>query len=681
MNGHFGTRFLDDNGNWLKQSDRYNVSADVSPTGSQMPRLVGLAYASVLYRDLPELKQATDFSTNGNEVAFGTIGNASSAEGMFWEAVNAIGVLKAPAIVSIWDDGYGISVPNAFQHTKANVGALLTGFQREPGTADGYDIHTVEAYDYPALIKAFATAADTARNEHVPQIIHVVDVTQPQGHSTSGSHERYKSPERLAWEEDFDCIKKMREWMLTEGIASSEQLDAINEQAKKDVQDWKKAAWDAYIGPIRTEVDEALGLIDDVAATLQGADAERVAGIRNDLASIREPFRRDIMKAMHMTLLASKSALTDARAALKQWRDDYDARISPLYDSHLHSEGEYGVHRVPMVDAVYNDDTKKVNGSEVMNACFDANLARDPSIVAFGEDVGHLGDVNQGFAGLQAKHGALRVSDTGIRECTILGQAIGMSMRGLRPIAEIQYLDYLLYALQVMSDDLATVQWRTRGGQKAPAIIRTRGHRLEGIWHSGSPMAGILNLVRGMHICVPRNMTQAAGMYNTLLRADEPALIVEVLNGYRLKEALPENPGEFTVPLGVPEVLREGTDVTLVTYGANCRVAAEAAEHWQRSGSSVEIVDVQTLLPFDTGSKIRESLQKTNRLVVLDEDVPGGASAYMMRQILEVQDGYQLLDSKPITITATEHRPAYGTDGNFWSKPEAEHIFKAVYDL
>ncbi len=681
MNGHFGTRFLDDQGNWLSQSDRYNVSADVSPTGSQMPRLVGLAYASVLYRNLPELADAATFSTKGGEVAFGTIGNASSAEGMFWESVNAIGVLKAPAIVSIWDDGYGISVPNAFQHTKADVGALLEGFRRAEGSREGYDIQRIEAYDYPGLIAAYQKAAETARTEHIPQIIHVVDVTQPQGHSTSGSHERYKSPERLAWEVEFDCIAKMRSWMVDGGIATAAELDAIEEQARQDVQSWKQAAWDAYITPIRSEVNEACGLLDAVIATLQGAEAERAQAARTELAQIREPFRRDIMKAIHLVLLASHRTVTPQRTTLKQWRDAFDARISPLYDSHLYSEGSHSIGNIPVVPPAYSADAKKVNGSEVMNACFDANLTRDPRIVAFGEDVGHLGDVNQGFSGLQAKHGALRVSDTGIRECTILGQAIGMAMRGLRPIAEIQYLDYLLYALQLMSDDLATVQWRTRGGQKAPVIVRTRGHRLEGIWHSGSPMAGILNLVRGVHVCVPRNMTQAAGMYNTLLRADEPALIIEVLNGYRLKEVLPDNPGEFTVQLGVPEVIRQGADVTLVTYGASCRVAMDAAEQLSELGIDVEVIDAQTLLPFDTEGVIRRSLEKTNRLVVLDEDVPGGASAYILRQVLEVQDGYRLLDSKPITSTATEHRPAYGTDGNFWSKPEVEHVFKAIYDL
>lgn len=681
MNGHFGTRFLDDNGNWLSQTDRFNVSADVSPTGSQMPRLVGLAYASVIYRNIPELHQFAEFSNQGSEVAFGTIGNASSAEGMFWESVNAIGVLKAPAIVAIWDDGYGISVPNAFQHTKGDVGQLLAGFQRAPGTTDGYDIQRVAAWDYPALLEAFAKASEVARNEHVPQIIHVIDVTQPQGHSTSGSHERYKSPERLEWEKEFDCISRMRTWMIEKGIATAKELDSIETTATEQVQSWKTAAWEAYATPIKQEVAQAVAMINALADALHGHVKERVAAASAELAGIREPFRRDIMAAIHKSLVATFGSTLGQREQLIRWRDDYNATIAPYYDSHLFSESAQAVGKIAPVAPIYGEGAKNVNGSEVMNACFDANLARDPRIVAFGEDVGQLGDVNQGFAGLQAKHGVLRVSDTGIRECTILGQAIGMAMRGLRPIAEIQYLDYLLYALQLMSDDLATVQWRTRGGQKAPVIIRTRGHRLEGVWHSGSPMAGIINLVRGIHVCVPRNMTQAAGMYNTLLRADEPALIVEVLNGYRLKEVMPDNPGEFTVPLGVPEILREGADLTLLTYGASCRVAMEAAKSLEEVGISVEVIDAQTLLPFDLSGRVGESLRKTNRLVVLDEDVPGGASAYLLRQVLEVQDGYRWLDSRPLTITATEHRPAYGTDGNFWSKPEPEHVFEAVYNL
>lgn len=676
MNGHFATRFLDDNGEWLSQTDRYNVSADVSPTGSQMPRLVGLAYASVLYRQVDELRRFTEFSHNGNEIAFGTIGNASCAEGMFWEAVNAIGVLRAPAIISIWDDGYGISVPNHVQVTKSNVGELLSGFQRADGTSDGFDVHVVRAWDYAALLETYAKAAHTARTEHVPQIVHVIEVTQPQGHSTSGSHERYKTPERLQWEKDYDGITRMRTWILEQGIATAEQLDAIETDAAANVQTWKAAAWDAYMQPIREEIAEVCDIFDGMVQQVPA-----IVEIHAELAGIREPFRRDIMASVHKALLVAKDAPAEVRQPLLTWVASYDARIDPMYASHLHSASPSNALRVPAVSATYVDDAPSVNGSEIMNACFDAALARDPRVVAFGEDVGFLGDVNQGFAGLQAKYGALRVGDTGIREVTILGQAIGMAMRGLRPIAEIQYLDYVLYALQLMSDDLATVQWRTRGGQKAPVIVRTRGHRLEGIWHSGSPMAGIINLVRGMHVCVPRNMTQAAGMFNTLLAADEPALIVEVLNGYRLKERLPSNVADFRVALGTPEILRSGTDVTVVTYGACCRVAMEAASQLAAVGIEVEIIDVQTLLPFDRTSTIVDSLRKTNRIVFLDEDVPGGTTAFMMRQVLEVQGGYTLLDSAPRTITASEHRPAYGTDGNYWSKPEVEHIFRGIYDL
>jgi pyruvate/2-oxoglutarate/acetoin dehydrogenase E1 component/TPP-dependent pyruvate/acetoin dehydrogenase alpha subunit len=681
MNGHFGTRFLDEHGEWLSQTERYNVSADVSPTGSQMPRLVGLAYASVIYRGVDALSSQQGFSNGGAEVAFGTIGNASAAEGMFWEAVNAIGVLHAPAVISIWDDGYGISVPNAYQHTKGDVGALLEGFRRSPGSTDGYDIHRVDAYDYPALMATYAAASTTARTEHVPQLIHVVNVTQPQGHSTSGSHERYKSKERLAWEEEHDGLRKMRSWMLEMELVTEEQLVSIEEEAKTTVQQQRDAAWDAYISPIRADVAEATGMISAVHGTLQGSAADRVAAVLAELTSIREPFRRDIIRALYHTMLASAGTPSSERTRAIAWQKAYEDAIQPRYGSHLHSHSVHQVSGVPLVHPTYDQDAPKVNGSEVMNACFDAHFRRDPRIVAFGEDLGHLGDVNQGFAGLQAKYGELRITDTGIRECTILGQAIGLAMRGLRPIAEIQYLDYLLYALQVMSDDLATLQWRTKGGQKAPVIVRTRGHRLEGVWHSGSPMAGILNLVRGMYVCVPRNMTQAAGMYTTLLHSDEPGLIVEVLNGYRLKEPLPSNIGEYTVPLGVPEVLRPGTDLTLVTYGASCRVAMEAARDAAELGIDVEVIDVQTLLPFDTQGVVRASLQKTNRLMVLDEDVPGGASAFILQQVLEHQDGYRWLDARPTTVTAQEHRPAYGTDGNFWSKPEAEHVFTAVYDI
>jgi pyruvate/2-oxoglutarate/acetoin dehydrogenase E1 component/TPP-dependent pyruvate/acetoin dehydrogenase alpha subunit len=684
MNGHFGTRFLDEQGSWLPQTSMRNVSSDVSPTGSQMPRLVGLAYASRVYREVEALRSHVAYSNNGNEVAFGTIGNASSAEGMFWESIDAIGVLRAPAVVSIWDDGYGISVPNEFQHTKGNVGELLQGFQRRPGESSGYDIHVVHAWDYPTLCATYERASKTARTEHVPQIIHVIDVTQPQGHSTSGSHERYKSPERLQWEIENDGITRMREWIISQKFASEKELVAIEERAQARVVEMKNAAWTAYMGPIAADVADAcaqLSSLEQAVASSYPDVSASVASLRSELERIREPFRRDIMVATFRALVAAKGVPDDVRGPLAAWRKAYHARIEPLYSSHLHSESAHSPLRVQAIPPTFDDAASSTTGSEVIRAWFEQALAKDPRLVIFGEDSGKLGDVNQGTLGLQALYGELRVSDTGIRECTILGQAIGMAMRGLRPIAEIQYLDYILYALQLMSDDLATVQWRTRGGQKAPVLIRTRGHRLEGVWHSGSPMAGIINLVRGIHVCVPRNFVQAAGMYQTLYQGDDPGLVVEVLNGYRLKEAIPSNMGTYTVPLGVPEVLRAGTDATVVTYGATVRVVMEAAEVLAGFGISIEVVDVQTLLPFDIHGVIGQSLARTNRLVIIDEDVPGGTSAYMLQEILERQQGYRLLDSAPLTLAAKPHRPAYGTDGNYWSKPEAEHIVAAIYGM
>lgn len=680
MNGHFGTRLLNEDGTWKNLTEMPNSSSDISPTGSQMPRLVGLAYASRLYREVQELHSHTTFSVNGNEVAWGTIGNASAAEGMFWEAVDAIGVLKAPAIVSIWDDGYGISVPNEVQHTKGNVGELLEGFRRTEGSTSGYEKYTVAGWDYLALLQTYKAASAKARAEHVPAIVHVVEVTQPQGHSTSGSHERYKSKERLAWETEYDCLVKMRAWIITEKIATAKELAAIEAEAEKAALEAKQEAWDAYMNPIRTELAEAVSLIENLAAASAHADALRATA--RSLAACREPFRRDIFEAIHKALRLTRTEPGSARTALTAWRDKHHALQTERYSSYLHAERSHeSALAVPEVPPAFSPSSPSINGFEVLNACFDAALARDPRVLAFGEDLGFLGDVNQAFSGLQAKYGALRVSDTGIREVTILGQAIGLAMRGLRPIAEMQYLDYILYALQLMSDDLATVQWRTKGGQRAPVIVRTRGHRLEGVWHSGSPMAGIINLVRGIHVCVPRNMTQAVGMYNTLLKAEEPGLVVEVLNGYRLKEQKPDNIGEFTIPLGVPEILREGSDVTLVTYGATCRPAMAAATMLEEVGISVEIIDVRTLLPFDLHHAIAKSLEKTNRVIFVDEDVPGGTTAYMMQHVLEKQNGWRLLDSKPSTLTAQPHRPAYGTDGNYWSKPEAEHIFDAVYAM
>lgn len=676
MNAHFATRFLDDRGEWLDLTQQPNSSSDISPTGSQMPRLVGLAYASRLYRELKELSHLKQFSNNGREIAFGTIGNASCAEGMFWEALNAIGVLKSPAVIVIYDDDYGISVTNEHQHTKQNLSELLKGFQREPGTTDGFDLYTVRGWDYPALVDTFRKAAATAREEHVPAVIHVTELTQPQGHSTSGSHERYKSKERLAWEEEFDALKKFREWILTQEITGADELDRIEAEARQAAEESRRAAWEAYIQPILEERQELLNILEQLAA--QSTKSAELRHLQEQLKGIQTPLRRDLMTFARSALIEVRSEDLPARAALQLWKREQEEAGRQRYDSYLYRGTAL---QVPVVEAVYDDPPKQVYGFEVLNACFDAAMARDPRVIAFGEDVGKLGDVNQGFRGLQDKYGPLRVSDTGIRETTIVGQAIGMAMRGLRPIAEIQYLDYLLYALQILSDDLATLLWRTHGGQKAPAIIRTRGHRLEGVWHSGSLMAGIIHLVRGMYVLVPRNMTQAAGFYNTLLQADEPALVVEALNGYRIRENMPANIGEFTVPLGVPEILRPGTDVTLVTYGSTCRIVLKAAEQLSRVGIEAEVIDVQSLLPFDRPQIILESLKKTSRIAFIDEDVPGGTTAYMMQEVLEKQGGYEWLDSAPVTIPGKEHRPAYGSDGDYWSKPNVEQVFETVYEM
>jgi pyruvate/2-oxoglutarate/acetoin dehydrogenase E1 component/TPP-dependent pyruvate/acetoin dehydrogenase alpha subunit len=664
MNAHFASRYLDANGNWVAQTDAYNVSADMSPTGSQMPRLVGLGWASHLYRQL-QIPGAEGFSRNGDEIAWGTIGNASTAEGMFWESLNAGGVLGIPMIVSIWDDGYGISVPNEFQITKGDLSELLKGFQREPKSKQGYDIYTVKGWDYPALCETYISAATIVRMEHVPAIIHVTEVTQPQGHSTSGSHERYKSKERLEWEVEFDGIRKMRDWMIGQGIATADELDALEKEDLSLVREAQRRAWQAYRAPIDAEVREALGILERLGAQELGQELQRN----------QAPYRRDAVRAVASAVVQTRDE--EAAAWLRAHLEEGDVR----YGAHLHSESDQAALRVEEIPPAYDDDAPVLNGFEILNHCFDHALRRDPRLLIFGEDVGRLGDVNQGCLGLQEKYGDSRVMDTGIRECTIVGQAIGTAMRGLRPIAEIQYLDYILYALQILSDDLATLRWRSAGGQKAPVIIRTRGHRLEGIWHSGSPMAGILNLVRGIHLCVPRNMTQAAGFYNTLLRSDDPAIVVEVLNGYRSKERLPSNVADFTLPLGVPEVLREGRDVTLVSYGATLKIVMEAADLLATVGVDAEVIDIQTLLPFDRPGVIVESLKKTSRIAFIDEDVPGGASAYMLQQVLDRDHGYDWLDSEPLTIAAKAHRPAYGSDGDYWSKPNRETIFQGVYEL
>ena len=597
MNAHFATRYLYPDGRWRDQVQTYNVAADVSPTAAQMARTVGLAYASVVYRHLEELHQFQEFSHHGDEITWATIGNASTAEGIFWEAVNAIGVLHAPAILTIYDDGYGISVPNQFQMVKENIGTILSGFQRDPCPADecdrGYDLYTVRGWDYSALLETYATAAEIAREYHIPALVHVTEVTQPQGHSTSGSHERYKSPDRLQWEQDFDGIKKMREWMLDQRLITEPELASVEETDRAAVEGIRKSAWEAYLSPLLEERAQVLDMLDEVGGSTE--KASELEKLKKRLAGLPSVTRREIHMAVHEALRVLRQDKNPVKNILVNWKNEQDKVNDERYGSHLYSGTALAV---PEVKPAYTKDSPTVMGFEVMNAAFDTFLAREPRLIAFGEDVGFLGDVNQGFRGMQEKYGEFRVSDTGIREATILGQAIGMAMRGLRPIAEIQYLDYLLYALQLISDDLATLRWRTAGGQKAPVIVRTRGHRLEGIWHSGSPMAGILNLVRGMYVLVPRDMTRAAGFYNTLLQADEPAIVVEVLNGYRVKEKLPDNIGAHTTPLGFPEVIREGSDVTLVTYGATCRIALDAANKLAQVGIEIEIIDVQSLLPL-----------------------------------------------------------------------------------
>lgn len=675
MNAHFATRSLNDDGSWKRLADIYNSSSDISPTGSQMPRLVGLAYASKLYRELTQLKDFTQFSHNGNEVAFGTIGNASCAEGMFWETVNAVGVLQAPMVLSIWDDEYGISVPNKVQ-LAGDLSELLSGFQRDKDGDGGYEIFTVAGWDYPALIETYTKAESIARNKHVPVIIHVKELTQPQGHSTSGSHERYKSPERLNWEEEFDCLRKFREWIKRQRLATDADLDKLEEEDRRDVEAIRARAWEAYKVPIRQDIEAFGDLLIEVAGSSRHAEA--FDNMVKEMLASQNPLRQDVMAAYRKAMVLLKDEPLPGKPLLVEWKQKQDEIAKDRYGSDLYS---HTAERVPEIKAVFSENSPTLNGFEIVNKGFNAMLRRDPRVVAFGEDLGYLGDVNQGFAGLQEKYGDLRVADTGIREVTIVGQAIGLALRGLKPIAEIQYLDYLLYALQILSDDVATLRWRTKGGQKAPIIVRTRGHRLEGIWHSGSLMAGALHLLRGMLMLVPRNMIQAVGFYNTLLAADEPAVVVEVLNGYRLKERLPDNIDKFTVPVGVPEILRAGKDVTVVTYGPLCRIAGEAAEVLASLGVEVELIDVQSLMPFDLHGTIVESLKKTNRVLFLDEDVPGGATAFMMQEVLEKQGGYQWLDSAPRTLTGKAHRPAYGTDGNYWSKPNAEDIIYSVYDM
>ena len=679
MNNHFGTRLLNPDGTWKPQTEHYNVVADVSPTGSQMPRLVGLALASKLYRELDELHALTQFSRNGDEVAWASIGNATCAEGMFWETLNAIGVLQVPAVISVWDDEYGISVPNEYQLTK-DLYQMLQGFQRQGPDDRGFEVRQVKGWDYPALLEVYQEASRIARAEHVPVILHVVELVQPSGHSTSGSHTRYKSRERLEWEAEHDGLRRFRAWILEQGLASEEELDTLEKEAKREVRKALKRAHAAFVAPRQQEAAELARLLEEAAARYPAA-RDALQALKAELQALEVPYRAETLGIARRALLALRAAPEAVRAPLIRWRKRVEAGGRKDYGTFLYSPWPSAATQVPEIKPTYAPDAPEVAGFEVLNKFFDLVLGRDPRVVAFGEDVGHLGGVNQAFRGLQAKYGKWRVMDTGIREATILGQAIGLALRGLRPIAEIQYLDYLLYALQIMSDDLATVLWRSAGGQKAPVIVRTRGHRLVGIWHAGSLMAGLIHLVRGMHVLVPRDMTRAAGFYNTLLQGDEPGIVVEVLNGYRLKERLPANLGEFTVPLGVPEIVRPGRDVTLVTYGAMVRIVLQAAEDLAKVGIDAEVIDVQSLLPFDVRGVIVESLRKTNRVVFLDEDVPGGTTAYMMQEVLEKQDGYQWLDSPPLTVPARPHRPAYGFDGDYFSKPNVDEVFYKVYGL
>ncbi len=674
MNGHFATRMLDEQGKLKDLVSHKNSSADISPTAGQMPRLLGMAYASKLFRENPELKTYSGLSNNGNEIAFGTIGNASTSEGMFFEAINAAGVLQVPMLVSVWDDHYGISVPQEYHTTKLSISKALSGFQRN-ADGKGFEIITTKGWDYPGLLAAYAQAEKICREEHVPVLIHVEEITQPQGHSTSGSHERYKSKERLTWEAEHDCIRKMRAWIEEEVLVLPEEIDIIEKEAKESARKAKDHAWKEYTADIQKDHKQLLHILTTMN------DVPGVEDIKNELSKTINPTRLDAVKAAKKVQALTFGKQHQAKAELLQWIEGIEQEAHDRYDSHLYSESDESALLVEEVKPVYREDSPLADGREVLQNNFDYILRNDPRVFAFGEDVGRIGDVNQGFAGLQEKYSALRVTDTGIRECTIIGQGIGAALRGLRPIAEIQYLDYFIYALHTLSDDLACLQYRTKGGQKAPLIIRTRGHRLEGVWHAGSPIGMILNSLRGIYLLVPRNMTQAAGFYNTMLKSDDPAVIIECLNGYRLKERMPDNIGEFTVPLGVPEILREGTDVTIVTYGSMCRIVMEAAERLSHHEISCEVIDVQTLLPFDVNHTIVESVKKTNRIIFADEDVPGGASAFMMQQVLEVQYAYKHLDAKPVTITAKEHRPAYGSDGDYFCKPNAETVFDTVYAM
>lgn len=678
MNGHFSTRWIDENGDWLDQTKLHNSVCDISSTAGQIPRSVGLGYASKLYRENAELHNMTTFSRDGNEVVFATIGDASTSQGMFWEAMNAAGVLQIPLIVSVWDDGYGISVPVEYQTTKGSISKALAGLQHNED-GDGIEILTVNGWDYPALVETYQKAGRISREKHVPVLVHVTELTQPQGHSTSGSHERYKSKQRLAWEREHDCNVRFRDWILKNGYATDEELEQIEAEAKAKALSERNEAWQAYRKELDKEYTETIRLLQDVAQA-----SGSVAEINNAILELQKtylPVRRDMIATVRKVLRIVGREENAEKLTLQIFlRDNLNAN-KERFNTHLYSETRYSPMLVEPVSPVYSEDSPVVDGREVIRTYFDVLFGKDPRVVALGEDIGFIGDVNQGFAGLQEKYGEIRITDTGIRETTIIGQGIGMAMRGLRPIVEIQYFDYIYYALATLTDDLASLRYRTAGGQRAPLIIRTRGHRLEGIWHSGSPMGTMLSSLRGLHVIVPRNFTQAAGFYNTLMKGDDPALIVEPLNSYRQKEVMPDNVGDYYIPLGQPEILREGNDLTIVTYGSMCRIVMEAASQLQSSGIEVEVIDVQTLLPFDVDNRIVESIKKTNRVIFADEDLPGSASGFMMQQVLEKQQAYRWLDSAPVTIAAKDHRPPYGSDGDYFSKPNMDDIFETVYEI
>ena len=689
MGGHFATHSLHEDGTWKDLTKQYNSSSDISPTAAQMPRLLGLAQASTIYRKEKSVRHASKFSINGNEIAWGTIGNASTSEGLFFETINAAGVLQVPIVMSVWDDEYGISVHAKHQTTKESISEILKGFQRENGK-EGYEIFVVNGWDYVQLIDVYNKAAKITREEHVPVLIHVKELTQPQGHSTSGSHERYKPKERLNWEKEHDCITKMRNWILdfeleTETgevlrfVDSEEEIIILEKELKKEVINAKRNAWNAFINEIKSERTLACQLLDKVAT--KSKNSAFIIKQKNDLLSILEPCRKDVLSTVRKSLRYIKDESFAEKILLQNFIKNSLQDAAKKFSSHLHSESDFKATNILEKKPTYTKNKTLVDARIIMRDNFDAILKKYPEVVIFGEDAGLIGDVNQGLEGLQEKYGKIRVADTGIREATIIGQGIGLAMRGLRPIAEIQYLDYLLYALQIMSDDLATLRYRTFGKQKAPLIIRTRGHRLEGIWHAGSPMGGIINNVRGIHVLVPRNMTKAAGFYNTLLEGDEPALVIECLNGYRLKEELPINLGEYKTPIGQVETIKNGTDLTVVSYGSTLRIVEDVALELQQVAINIEIIDAQSLLPFDLNHDCAKSLSKTNKLLIIDEDIPGGASAYILQEILENQNGYKYLDSKPATLTAKAHRTAYGTDGDYFSKPSAEDIFEKIYEI